>query len=93
MDKKALGHPSRAIENKKREEFNERLRLTYSADNRLFDIAAIESTLPDRTREKYTLDGKEYYSLYEGYTDDGSHLNKVGQLHVELAFLNLLGEM
>lgn len=91
--KKALGHPSRAIENKKRQEFNERLRLTYSADNRLFDIAAIESTLPDGSREKYQLDGQEYYSLYKGYTDDGSHLNEVGQLHAAQALLDMLGKM
>ena len=69
------------------------MRLEYSADNRLFDIATVESTLPDGSREKYILDGQEYYSLYEGYTDDGGYLNEVGRLRVAQALLNMLGNL
>lgn len=86
-------HIPEMIENKKRQEFNQRLRSEYNANNRLFDIAAIESTLPDGAREKYQLDEQEYFSLYRGYTDDGSHLNEAGQLRVAQALLNMLGDM
>jgi lysophospholipase L1-like esterase len=81
------------LENKKRQEFNERLRARYNANNQLFDIAEIESTLPDGSREKFILDGEEYYSLYSEYTNDGGHLNKEGQLRVAQAFLYFLGEL
>ncbi|MCW8996710.1 MAG: SGNH/GDSL hydrolase family protein, partial [Psychromonas sp.] len=92
--KKILGrYVSGVEENKKRHEFNERLRLKYSANNSLFDIATIESTLPNGSREKYTANGKEYYLLYNGYTNDGGHLNEAGQIHVALALLRFLGTM
>lgn len=81
------------IENKKRQEFNQGLRSEYKAKNRLFDIASIESTLPDGTREKYQLDGQEYDALYHEYTDDGSHLNEAGQLRAAQALLKMLGDM
>ncbi|MGB5446670.1 MAG: hypothetical protein WBM99_14335 [Psychromonas sp.] len=92
--KKIIGRPvSGIIENKKRQEFNKLLRAEYGANDRLFDIAVIESTLPDGTREKYQLDGQEYYSLYQGYTDDGEHLNEVGQLRAAQALLDVIGKM
>ena len=87
-----LSGVSGLLENKKRQQFNERLRSEFNTQNGLFDLAEIESTLPDGSREKYTLDGKEYYSLYKGYTNDGGHLNEKGQLRVAQSLLYYLGK-
>jgi len=60
-------------DNLRRQQFNEKIRNTYSL---VFDIAEIESTRSDGSRSVHTLNGKEYYSLLPEYSNDGAHLNK-----------------
>ena len=67
--------------NIKRVEFNKLLYETYSHEQ-IFDIARIESTLPDGERSSFVKNGEKYYSLAAIYTDDGGHLNDLGQRRV-----------
>ncbi|HET9654090.1 MAG TPA: hypothetical protein VFP72_01965 [Kineosporiaceae bacterium] len=60
-----------------RERLNTLIRKEFPAD-RVFDLAAVESTTPDGGRVSGTLDGKDVYALYDGYTGDGGHLNDLG---------------
>jgi hypothetical protein len=77
--KRVLGREeSSDIENAERNEFNEMLRQNYRSEP-LFDLAAVESTYPDGTREYFSSDGKPVYTLIGGFSDDGAHLNKKGR--------------
>jgi hypothetical protein len=77
--KRVLGREEASdIENAKRNEFNEMLRLQYGSEP-VFDLAAVESTYPDGAREYFSVNGKPVYTLISGFTDDGSHLNKAGR--------------
>lgn len=72
--KKILGREVRGYtDNLNRQKFNELIRKNYI---HVFDLAEIESTRPDGTRTVHTINGKIYYSLFPGYTEDGGHLNK-----------------
>ena len=53
----------------------------------LFDLAGIESTLPDGTRCTQFLDRNRTPGLIPEYTNDGGHLNDVGRAIVATAFL------
>lgn len=56
-----------------REHFNTLLRERYG--DRVFDVAAFESTAPDGSRIGGTVDGQEYFALYDGYARDEGHLD------------------
>lgn len=87
--KALIGRPiSGYIENRKRHEFNEKVRERYGKDGVVFDIAKSESTLPDGSRATYEFEGYRYFALYPGYTYDDGHLNEAGQLRVATAFLS-----
>jgi hypothetical protein len=64
--------------NVKRRLFNEKLLKTYGS-GAVFDLAKAESTRPDGTRESFTYQGRPYFALYPSYTNDGGHLNALGQ--------------
>lgn len=64
--------------NVKRAEFNRRLKESFGADL-VFDLARVEATTPDGGLTTFEQDGKSYLSLYPGYTEDGGHLNTLGQ--------------
>jgi hypothetical protein len=67
-------------DNAARERFNALMRATYSSD-RLFDLAAVESTAPDGTTSA---------SLYAGYSSDSAHLNASGSSVAAVELLRLL---
>jgi len=69
-------------DNVARERYSALVRDAYPAD-RLFDIAAIEGTDPDGTRQP---------ALYAGYTTDGGHLNEAGSALVADEFLRLIAD-
>lgn len=92
--KKLLGKPLRGYEyNIKRNRFNALIRAEYEGKDPIFDLAKIESTLPDGKRESFTRDGGTYYSLIQDYTDDGSHLNEIGRRVVAEKFLIFLANI
>jgi hypothetical protein len=92
--KKLLGRsPVRYAANMARERFNDMMRKTYGGKEPLFDLAAIESTRPDGTRETIELRGQRSYALVPAYTGDGSHLDDIGQQRVARALLVFLARL
>jgi hypothetical protein len=76
-----------------RNSFNDLLRGEYGGKEPIFDLAGIESTLPDGKRLSFEKGGKIYYSLVPEYTNDGGHLNEKGQKIVAEQFLIFLATL
>jgi hypothetical protein len=76
--KRLIGRDREDIANAKRAEFNRRLFAAFPSDP-IFDLARLESTRPDGTRQTFEYDGQVYYSLVPDYTPDGGHLNERAQ--------------
>jgi hypothetical protein len=76
--------------NIKRNQYNNLLLNGSFKDMNFFDLAKIESTLPDNSRETFDYNGREYYALAKMYTDDGGHLNELGQRITAFNFLKEL---
>ena len=92
--KKIIGRQVNGAEdNLQRQEYNELLRKAYYGKELLFDIAEIESTKLDGSREVYSLDGKKYFSLNPQYTTDGGHLNKKGRDLVARNLIKFISEL
>jgi hypothetical protein len=92
--KKLIGKPIGGYNsNMVRNQFNELLRNEYGGQSPIFDIAKLESTLLDGTRVTFEQDGKEYHSLAYEYTDDGGHLNELGQDYIGYEYLKFLSEL
>ena len=92
--KRILGRsPAGYRENIKRNKFNELVRKAYAKSGLLFDIAKVESTLPDGSRSTYTVNNTRYYHLYSGYTQDGGHLNTVGKQSVAESLIIVLAKI
>jgi hypothetical protein len=84
--KKLLGRlPWEEEDNIRRNRYNEMLRESFNAS--LFDLAENEATLPSGERRQFTRAGKTMDLLWETYTDDGGHLNKMGR---QIAAIELL---
>jgi hypothetical protein len=64
--------------NVKRNEFNRLLLEAFPADP-VFDLARIESEGPDGHASTFQFGGRTYPSLHPGLTQDGGHLNALGQ--------------
>jgi hypothetical protein len=75
-----------AAENVVRHRYNELVRSTYPSTV-VFDLAAVESTAPDGSRVSGSHQGATYYALYDGYTDDGGHLNAEGAARADAALI------
>jgi hypothetical protein len=63
------------LANGKRNRFNELLVQRYAGEP-LFDLARVESTRTDGTREAQEVDGRRDFRLVPQYTTDGGHLNQ-----------------
>ena len=92
--KKLIGkeHIWEYADNIKRNEFNDLIRQEYEASGKLFDIARIESTYTDGTRETFERKDNTYSSLVPSYTYDGGHLNELGRQMVAAHLLNILAK-
>lgn len=77
--------------NARRAALNEKLRTAFPGEP-LLDLAALESSDPDGRPVEFELRGRRYPSLYAGYTDDGGHLNAVGQRKVAAAAIRVMAE-
>lgn len=84
--------PWGARENEARHRFNTLLR-TRLAGQPLFDLAALESSRTDGTLKTYAHQGQTLPALVEEYSDDGQHLNHVGQRRVAEALLTFLARL
>ncbi|QAT86552.1 hypothetical protein EJ065_5013 [Corallococcus coralloides] len=80
-------------ENVSREAFNALMRRTYGGKEPLFDLAALESSRPDGTRETYEVNGRAYPAMVPAYSDDGAHLNAQGQARVASALVTFLAAL
>ena len=76
-------------DNALRNAFNDALRKRY-ANQPIFDLAAVESTLPDGTRSAFEQDGEAVYTLAWEYTQDGGHLNEAARRRAAIAFVETL---
>lgn len=89
--KKIIGRPVRSyMDNIPRNQFNDLLRHEYEGKEPVFDLAEIESTLPDGKRVTYSEDGKTFYALAPEYTSDGGHLNEKGRVLAARKLLSFL---
>jgi lysophospholipase L1-like esterase len=92
--KELMGKPVWGLgENVTREAFNALLRQTYGGKEPLFDLAALESTRPDGGPETYDINGRAYPAMVPAYSDDGGHLNAVGQARVASALITFLAAL
>ena len=76
--------------NAKRSDFNQRLIDHFAADP-VFDLARVESTDPAGAPTSFAYAGGRYASLHASYTDDGGHLNNLGQRVAATAAIHFLG--
>jgi hypothetical protein len=65
------------VENIKRNQYNDLLKKEFKNEP-IFDLAKVESTYPDGTRETFEKDGKKYYTMIPAFTKDSGHLNTIG---------------
>jgi len=72
------GKDNNIIENIKRNEFNKLLK-EYFKNDPIFDLADLEATYPDSSKEYFEKNGQKYYTLINDYTNDGGHLNSLGR--------------
>lgn len=92
--KRLLGRePGGHADNIKREEYNRLLRAEYAGKAPVFDLAAIESTLPDARRVTFSANGDTFFGLAPEYTTDGGHLNATGRRIVAEHLLVVLAEV
>ena len=92
--KRLLGRtPGRAADDLARERFNQLMREAYAGREPLFDLAAVESTRPDGSREAIAAGGARAYALVPAYASDGSHLNEAGRRRVAEALLVFLARL
>jgi len=89
--KKLIGRaPYGIIENIRREEYNSLLRQAYQDREPFFDLARIESTLPDGSAVTLEWKGSIAPMLAPMYTDDGAHLNDTGGLRASRELISIL---
>ena len=77
--------------NVKRAEFDRLLKEYFKADP-ILDLSLLEATAPDGHLTTFEERGQNYLSLYPGYTEDGGHLNVVGQQVAGEAAIRFIAE-
>lgn len=77
-------------DNISRNEYNKMLLDSYGHTGLVFDLAKHEAAKPSGGYEQFSLNGNQYTCLNRAYTDDGGHLNAVGQRHIADKFLSFL---
>jgi hypothetical protein len=77
--------------NIKRNNFNDLIRSEYPVSS-VFDIAKLQSTLPNGERSVFSANNRRYYSLASIYTDDGGHLNETGRKYLAVKFIEFLAD-
>lgn len=87
---KPLGH---ARENVKRNAFSNLIRKELAGEFPVFDLALVESTLPDGTICTFKYNGEEHPKLPKKYTRDQGHLNEFGQRMLAWNYLAFLSEI
>jgi hypothetical protein len=84
------GIPYGLAENARRDDFNQLMRQAYRGREPLFDLADLESTRPDGSRETVDWKGRAVPALHAAYASDDGHLNETGQDRAAGALLAVL---
>ena len=79
LAKRILGKDKSIPDNSARNHYNRLIVNQFGSDKALFDLAALESTNPDGTREYRTRKGEKIYGLSPDLSNDGGHLNEKGR--------------
>lgn len=72
-------HATNRERNVIRHRYNELVRTTYVGKDPVFDLAGLESTLPDGHPVRFRAGEQQVPLLAQAYTDDGGHLNARGR--------------
>ncbi len=78
-------------DNQMRNAFNSEIRKRFAGDA-LFDLAEVESTLPDGRRSYFMRGRDTIYTLAQAYTTDGAHLNQSGRQHAAAALIRVVAD-
>jgi hypothetical protein len=78
------------LENMRREEYNNLLRQAYQGNEPIFDLAHVESTAADGKVETVKWNGSVVPVMLPVYTNDGGHLNAIGQLRAARELVSVL---
>jgi len=76
-------------DNERRNAYNQQLR-TRLGDAPMFDLATIESTLPDGSRSGFATPAGTVFTLARPYTSDGGHLTPSASQRVAAEFVHAL---
>jgi hypothetical protein len=82
--------PSGVAENARRDDYNRLMRNAFQGREPLFDLAAVESTHPDGSRETVDWKGRAVPVLVEPFASDFGHLNETGQARAARTLLGVL---
>lgn len=93
LKKKILGRPTERDRNWVRNRYNAMLLQAYEGREPVFDIARLESTLPDGGRAYFRRGADSVYVLAEQYTTDGGHLTPAARRMVAEQFLIMLARL
>jgi hypothetical protein len=80
-------------DNMKREEYNQLVHREYAGKQAIFDLAKIESTLPDGNRADFIWDTRTYFRMAPEFTYDEGHLNEKGRKIAAEQLLVLLANL
>jgi hypothetical protein len=72
--------------------FNDLMRSRFKGES-FYDLAAIESTFPDGSKNSFKAGNAERFSLVGSYTDDGGHLNGAGRVRAARELLSVLSRV
>jgi hypothetical protein len=87
------GHVTQRERNVIRNQYNELMRKAYEGREPLFDIARLESTLPDGRQVYYQENGANIPMLAPEYTNDGGHLNAASRRAIAEQLLIMLARL
>ena len=87
------GHIGGYAGNIKRNEFNDLVRKEYTGKEPVFDLAMVESTYSNGSRNRFKADGNAYSALVPEYSHDGRHLNETGRKKVAEQLLIFLANL
>jgi len=91
--KTAIGSPGVAEDNARRDEYNTLLKAKFGPTGSVFDLAAVESALPDGRTCFVRKGGKAIPLMAKAWTTDGGHLNPRGQHRVAQQLLTTLATL
>jgi len=80
-------------DNIKRNQYNQMVFEEYMGEEPIFDIATLEATHSDRSKEIFNIKGQDYHAMAKENSSDGGHLNDSGSKRVILPLIDLLAKL